>query len=235
MDDSGEIYLQLYKNLKDKNVELINNVEEYNFCHYTPNSYEVIKKITPLTVWLHKSEIEVSFERVLDLVKIFGQSPIILKDYVKSRKHDWDEACFIPDASNSNKLLQVVEKFLELQSDDLNEGLVFKEFLNLEFLSYHPQSGSPLSKEFRIFFLDGKPIITLEYWDEGIYGELKPDLSSFIEVAKKINSRFFTMDIAKIENGPWIILELGDGQVAGLPNNADVIDFYNNIKISNIQ
>jgi hypothetical protein len=29
------------------------------------------------------------------------------------------------------------------------------------------------------------------------------------------------MDIAKKENGDWIILELGDGQVSGLPDNAD--------------
>lgn len=226
----GETYLQLYKNLKNKNIELINKSESYNHCHYLPNSYEIIKKFTPLTVWLHKSDIEVSYEKIFDIVKVFGQSPVIIKDYVKSRKHDWNEACFIPDASNKHKLLQVIEKFLELQSDDLNEGIVFRKFLELEFLSYHPQSGAPLSKEFRIFFLEGEPIITLEYWDEGVYGDLKPDLSSFLKVAKKINSRFFTMDIAKIEDGSWIILELGDGQVAGLPNNADITSFYNNIK-----
>ncbi|WP_341278762.1 ATP-grasp domain-containing protein [Paenibacillus sp. FSL H8-0537] len=142
-----------------------------------------------------------ALEKVLDAVEVFGQGPIILKDYVKSRKHDWNEACYIPDASNTKKLLKVVKKFVELQGDELNEGLVFKEFVNLEFLSYHPQSGAPLSKEFRIFFLEGKPLITMEYWDEGIYDENKPDLAPFIEIAKKINSHFFTMDIAKVENG----------------------------------
>ncbi|SFF45844.1 hypothetical protein SAMN04487969_14228 [Paenibacillus algorifonticola] len=232
---TGEVYFQLYNHLKNKNIELINNIDEYNFCHYTPNSYDVIKKITPLTVWLHKSEIEDSLDKVFDVVEVFGQGPIILKDYVKSRKHDWNEACFIPDASNKNKLLQVVKSFIELQGDELNEGLVFKAFVNLEFLSHHPQSGAPLSKEFRIFFLEGKPLITLEYWDEGVYGENKPELTPFIEIAKKINSHFFTMDIAKVENGSWVILELGDGQVSGLPNNADLIRFYNNIKLSNIQ
>ncbi len=34
------------------------------------------------------------------------------------------------------------------------------------------------------------------------------------------------MDIAKIKNGEWIIIELGNGQVAGLPDNVDRFQFY---------
>ena len=36
--------------------------------------------------------------------------------------------------------------------------------------------------------------------------------------------------IAKKENGEWIIMELGDGQVSGLPDNADTDIFYYNLK-----
>jgi hypothetical protein len=40
------------------------------------------------------------------------------------------------------------------------------------------------------------------------------------------------MDIAKVEkNGDWVIIELGDGQVSGLPDNADLYEFYNRLKI----
>lgn len=38
------------------------------------------------------------------------------------------------------------------------------------------------------------------------------------------------MDVAKKKNGDWIIMELGDGQVAGLPDNADKDKFYNSLK-----
>jgi len=72
----------------------------------------------------------------------------------------------------------------------------------MEFLTLHLKSKMPLTKEFRIFFLDGEPLQEFYYW----------------EVAKKINSRFFAMDIAKVENGGWTIIELGDGQVSGLPD-----------------
>ena len=31
-------------------------------------------------------------------------------------------------------------------------------------------------------------------------------------------SPFFTMDLAQAEDGHWFIMEIGDGQVAGLPD-----------------
>ena len=38
------------------------------------------------------------------------------------------------------------------------------------------------------------------------------------------------MDIAKKKDGDWIIVELGDGQVAGLPDNADKDEFYKQLR-----
>ncbi|WP_046746158.1 hypothetical protein [Kordia zhangzhouensis] len=40
---------------------------------------------------------------------------------------------------------------------------------------------------------------------------------------------------AKKKNGDWIIMELGDGQVAGLPDNADRSDFYKTLKDNMLQ
>ncbi len=34
------------------------------------------------------------------------------------------------------------------------------------------------------------------------------------------------MDVAQRKDSDWMIVELGDGQVAGLPENADVEGFY---------
>lgn len=38
------------------------------------------------------------------------------------------------------------------------------------------------------------------------------------------------MDVAKKKNGGWIIMELGEEQVTGLPENADKDDFYRKLK-----
>lgn len=51
-----------------------------------------------------------------------------------------------------------------------------------------------------------------------------PDL--FSDVAKAVRSRFFTMDVAQRRDGTWIIIELGDGQVAGLPETTPAPSFY---------
>ena len=53
----------------------------------------------------------------------------------------------------------------------------------------------------------------------------------FAAVAGGVRSRFFTMDVAQRRDGDWLIVELGDGQVAGLPDHADVDGFYKALKV----
>lgn len=119
----------------------------------------------------------------------------------------------------------MVARFLELQDDDLAGGLVFREYVSLHKLADHSKSGMPLSEEYRVFILDGRPIFTCNYWEEGEYDSQPPDLSQFADVMKKVPNRFFTMDIARTADGRWIIVELGDGQVSGL-QTAKPADFY---------
>lgn len=218
-------YEQLYDALAERGVRLINTPEAYVHCHHLPESYAVIEGHTPRTVWL-RTGADVSTEQVMALLKPFGSAPVIVKDFVKSQKHYWEEACYIPSASDRNAVERVVHRFIELQDDDLNEGLVFREFVEFEPLAKHSKSGMPLTKEFRLFFLDGIPIFSVEYWEEGDYTDISPPIERFREIAKAVQSRFFTMDVAKRLDGDWMIVELGDAQVAGLPESADVTEFY---------
>jgi hypothetical protein len=94
-------------------------------------------------------------------------------------------------------------------------------------LATHSRSGMPLTREYRIFWLDGEPLLTVPYWEEGDYSGSEPPLATFRPVAADIPSRFVTMDVAqRAEDGVWQIVELGDGQVAGMPERADVLQFY---------
>ncbi len=222
-------YQAFYNALLQKNIQLINTPTEYQYCHYLPDSYTAIEAFTPKTTF-KKLDDTFDIENFNTELEVFGNSPIIVKDYVKSQKHYWAEACFIPDASDRKQVEKVVKRFLELQGDDLNEGLVFREFVELEQLTTHSKSGMPLTKEFRLFVKDGEVIACFNYWDEGDYQNIQPDLGPFKEVISNIQSRFFSMDIAKKVDGDWIIVELGDGQVAGLPDNADKNDFYQRLK-----
>lgn len=212
-------YAELYAALADRRVTLINAPAQYEHCHQLPNWYGRLEGQTPRSVWADAGDMSLARLRVL--LQTFGDRPVIVKDYVKSRKHEWLEACFIPSAADHQAVERVVSRFLALQGDDLNGGLVFREFLDFEPLGSHIKSGMPLTREFRLFFLDGVMIQESRYWDQGDYAGETPPLAHFTRLAASVESRFFTMDVAKTVNGEWVVVELGDGQVAALPEDAD--------------
>jgi hypothetical protein len=214
--------------LETYRIRMLTSAESYRNCHYFPNSYSVIQEFTPRSVCLERDQL--TAEYIQEAAKSFGTSALMVKDFVKSRKHDWLEACYIPDASDQEHVERVVRRFVELQGAEMNGGIVLREFVNLEFLANHPQSGMPLSKEYRIFFMFGEPIFMVNYWDEVTYEEVRPDLEDFIKIAGQVRSPFFTMDIARTQAGQWIIIELGDGQVSGLPEHTDLEAFYKSLK-----
>jgi len=226
-----EQYQIFYEALLDRNITLINSPAAYKHCHYLPESYDLIKSVTPKTSFKPLSGI-FDINDFDDQLSIFEGAPIIVKDYVKSQKHYWDTACYVPNTGDKNHTSKIIERFLELQADDLNEGLVFRAFVELEQLTHHSESGMPLTKEFRIFILKGNVMATFQYWDEGDYSNVQPMLDRFKDIIPTIQSNFFTMDIAKTTTGEWIIVELGDGQVAGLADNADKLAFYERLKQS---
>ncbi len=91
-----ETYYHLYNGLKNKGFQLINDIEDYSGCHYISNWYNVIKEFTPKT----KTVPFIDVEFVVNAIGEFGSSPVFIKDYVKSQKHSWKEACFIPTAND---------------------------------------------------------------------------------------------------------------------------------------
>ena len=222
-------YEILYHDLISKNYKLINNPVEYQNCHYLPDSLKYIEDSTPKTIY-EKLENENSIDSILQKSKKFGEKEVIVKDYVKSEKHDWETACFVPNASDTNKLKNTINNLLQLRGEFLNEGIVVREFIELNQLTTHSKSGMPLTEEYRLFFFQQQLIGMYDYWEEGKYNLKKPDTSQFEKIAKNIESNFFSMDIARKKNGDLIIIELGDGQVAGLPEKSDKNEFYNKLK-----
>jgi len=222
-------YELLYAALLDKNYKLINNVEEYQNCHYLPDSLKFIAGNTPETVF-EKWEDAGSIDRLIKKTRVFGTNPVILKDYVKSEKHDWDTACFVKDASDTVNLRQTIQNLVRLRGSYLNEGIVVREFVALNDLTIHSKSGMPLTEEYRLFFCNQKLVGIYDYWEEGEYKLAKPDTMAFEAIAQQIESNFFSMDVARQKDGQLVIIELGDGQVAGLPDETDSTEFYKRLK-----
>ena len=87
-------YAALFDALADRRVTLVNTPEQYEHCHYLPRWYKKLAGHTPRSVWTQAGD--TSLPRLMALLKDFGDHPVIVKDYVKSRKHEWLDACFIP-------------------------------------------------------------------------------------------------------------------------------------------
>lgn len=221
-----KFYELLYEALLKKNVKLINTPIEYMNCHYFPNSYKYIESMTPMSIWFDIEQYYNNFDNLLSKLSVFDDNPIIIKDYVKSRKHEWNDACYISRASNQDEVRRVTNNFVNRQGDELNGGLIYKRYIELEFMKNHSKSNMPLTKEFRIFVKNHKPVYIVDYWDEGTYGNEELPLAKFKDVFIRIKSNFFTVDVAKTSIGEWIIIEVGDGQVSGIPDNANILEFY---------
>jgi len=219
-----EQYTNLFNALMACSLQLINTPEQYAQCHYLPNHYDAISRVTPATVWFEYAG-SLDVKRLQELIAGFGDEDVIVKDYVKSEKHHWDEACFIPWDAGPEHAESVVRKFLELRGPSLNRGLVLRQFCPLA-KSGDARKAPADSIEARLFFYKRRRLALRAYWDAGASLPGEDELDACLEAVSRIDSNFFTVDVAKSVEGYWFIMELGDGQVAGLPPGMTPADFY---------
>ncbi len=62
-----------------------------------------------------------------------------------------------------------------------------------------------------------------------------PDFSDFERLARRIDARFFTMDVAMLESGQWAVVELNDGGVSGLPASIDPRDLFAALRLYTLE
>lgn len=225
----AESYAALSAAVRSRGFEPITSPEAYRICHHLPDSYPFIEVATAASTWIEVAQAlpggSPDWVAICATAAKLGPGPAIIKDWVKSQKHAWSTACFISDATNAEAVQRIAEKFLELQGEMLVGGLVFRRFVRLLQRGIHPRSGMPLGAEVRSFWVRGQPVVLTDYWSEAPVGS-RPDLADFSRVAAAIPSPFFTMDLAQAEDGHWFIMELGDGQVAGLPDGVPPQDIF---------
>ncbi len=109
---------------------------------------------------------------------------------------------------------------------------MLRKYEELVFRGYHPESGMRLSEEYRAFFLGGKLVRLMEYWREatGGSGLTQSEREWLEELAERVPSNFFTIDIARKVDGSLIVMEVGDGQVSGIQDEM-VLEFYEEVKL----
>ncbi len=224
---TGEQYGLLYDSLLSRNIRLINSPAQYEHCHYLPNYYAQIRAHTPESVWF-PVEGQLDIDVLRQALVPFGNSPVVVKDFVKSEKHYWREACFIPSAADFSAAERIVRRLLELRGRALNIGVVIRRFVELAKVGIAGHD-MPVAVEARVFVMNGKPLLANPYWTASAEMPSAASIAGLLTIVASTDSNLFTMDMARTVDGSWLIIELGDGQVAGLPPGVAPSDLFSAI------
>lgn len=185
---------------------------DYAEAHYLPLAIRHLGGLTAASVW-NESDAEHDAWTLYETVR---SRPNLVKDWVKSAKHRWREACFLPAGTDRERFGEIFRAFRAERGKLFERGVVFRTFLPLLQLGTDMR-GMPIHQEYRIFFWNGEVLATTAP------GELDP---RWTEVARRFASPFLTLDVARAEDGGWWIIESGDGGVSGLPLALPPDTFY---------
>lgn len=201
---------------------LINSYKQHCYIANLMNWYEDLKDFTPKT-WT-------------SLEQISYNGPFVLKGHTNSRKFQWDTHMYAKDVPTAANIA------VELSNDSLigYQDIVYRQYVPLK-TYFNGIHGLPITKEFRFFVAYGQILSGGFYWSSHVW-ELRDkgfEIPETTEVPRAFlrsivdrigkSANFYTIDVAQTESGDWILIELNDGQMAGLSEN-DAFQMYFNLK-----
>ncbi|MFJ7912305.1 ATP-grasp domain-containing protein [Kitasatospora sp. NPDC096204] len=113
---------------------LLTSAPGYAAAHELPGWYGVFEGATPASAWIPSDGAVPPgpAELAEAAARLGGHGPAIVKDYVKSRKHEWLEACYVPELADLTAVGRVVGRFVELQGEFLAGGVVLRRYEEFE-------------------------------------------------------------------------------------------------------
>jgi hypothetical protein len=223
-------YENLFEKLKELGYQFINEPHQYKHCHHSCEVLSLFSGYTPRYLYFPNISRELFdivftdeflYEKLQEMRSDFTNEFFILKDAVKSEKHD-KEIFKIPLSITNIELKSRIIKFIDTRGKLYNEGLAFKEFINLK------QYQDNKINEWRIYVLEDEIVSCSQNTGLSKHKNIpQPNIADLLQHRNKIMSNFFTVDMAELENGSWTIIETGDAQVSGLSPQQNELKFYN--------
>lgn len=213
----GESYRSLHDGLLERGYEPATKPEAYDEAHYLPLAYRITEGHTARSAWIEGDDEEAAW----DLYQGFRDQDAIIKDWVKSAKSRWKDACYIPARTSRERFGEMFRLFRQERGKLFNRGVVLREFLPLVERG-SDILGLPLVEEARLFFWQGECLVPADRRSPSPMDEIR----RWTSLAREFSSPFVTIDVALLEDGSWKVVETGDGQVSGLPVGLDPERFY---------
>ena len=198
-------YKAFYNTLLEHNIELVTNPEEYERMHIFPNTYQTFGSDTakiqlyPLHTQINVQELKHSFNRFM------------VKDYVKSVKGT-DFPKYFEHSTTQEEFDKWMEVFYKYRGNLLTGGICIKEYFTLKRYGDH-------TNEYRVFYVNQKIATVAKNSGQPNYVPEVPE--ELIVRYSKLNSPYYTVDYAELEDGSWKVIEAGDGSVSGLSEYQD--------------
>ena len=215
---SDREYADFHARLMTRGWEPVTSPAAYVEAHYLPLAYPKLIGETPRTSWIEGRDEDAAWALY---EAEFRHEGAVIKDWVKSAKHRWREACFLPAGTDRERFSEIFANFLEERATLFEKGIVLREFVPFRLLRTDMR-GMPVHDEMRLFFWDGEVLL----WPDGtLLVEREPE-PHWRALARRFSSRFLSLDVVRDERGAWWVVETGDGQVAGLPGSISPDAFY---------
>jgi len=200
-------YEVFYAALKSHNIILRTTPTMFRKAHMIDGWVEALKGLTPDTVLLGLNP---SVEEILNAGISLASESFFVKDYVKARKHEWAEACYAPTL---DVLPTIVKNMITLQEEYLTGGVAIREFIHFD-----------KKVEIRYWWVKGEFVTSIVHPDFAGKEIVSVPEEFLIQVNERLNTldlRYLAVDFAKTVDGKWYVVEIGDGQVSGFPNDLD--------------
>lgn len=173
----------------------------YRAAHELPGWYLPFQSYTPRSAWTSGP----SIEKLEACLSELGGGPAVLRDFVKSAKHHWHEAAYLPEPSDTTHVTEVARRFLELRGDDFTGGLVARVYEELD------------GAEVRTWWVDGECRLATAHPDTPQVLPDDVDTRPYTGAVAALGAPFVTVDLARRTDGVWRVIEVGDGQVSDRP------------------
>jgi len=154
-------------------------------------------------------------------------APFVLKGRTNSRKHQWNTHMYAADFEAAIE----VERRLKTDSLIGEQDIIIRRFQPLRVLEVGIND-LPFSNEWRFFFYRNELLSYGFYWTiaESVGCMTNRGIEFAREAARRVtrSAPFVAIDIAETVDGDWTVIEVNDGQMAGLSAN-DPATLYSNL------
>lgn len=203
-------YEALAGELARRSVRLRTPPDAFGRAHHLPGWYAEMSALTPRSVWTIGGD----FDGLVAAAAELGSGPAVLKDHSKSEKHYWHEAMFVPDLADTEHLLAVARRFLELRGAWFDGGFVLRRY----------EEFAP--GEWRTWWVGGRCVSVTAHPDTPDTVPVSDGVGSIAGAIDALGLPFVSVDLARsAATGELRIVEVGDGQVSDRPSTADADRF----------